>query len=465
MLASARQFARERHTWSRLRRGLLAAVCISGGLIFLAGCVNSPSAESPAPDSPKVLHPDLSGGPPIATPTAVISPTAETVGEVVPPDPATITLTMWTTEAFSPLQDDAGSQVLKKQVADFSAQYPQAAVNFVLKKPYGEGGISNFLQTTSAVVPQALPDLAIIDVEELPKLAALGLLRPLDSLVSSGLQTSLFPFARKSCTVSGQLMCVPFEADLIHLAYDTAALPTPPLTWDQVLSGTATYAFPAGGEGNEQVNDAFWLQYLAAGGSNPASQPALNEDVLAQVFQFYKEGVNKQVIPQAVLDYRTEADSWSAYLSGKAAMANASSLRYLNSRALLGNSSFAQVPTRDGRPSSVARGWAIAVLTADKARQEASARFLEWLLRPEYNGPWTQATHRVPTTRPSLDTWDKADRYTSFISGLLEVAEPYPSGSVASLAAKQVQRSIREVVQGSTAPRQAAAGVVNTLEK
>ena len=187
MLASARQFARERHTWSRLRRGLLAAVCISGGLIFLAGCVNSPSAESPAPDSPKVLHPDLSGGPPIATPTAVISPTAETVGEVVPPDPATITLTMWTTEAFSPLQDDAGSQILKKQVADFSARHPQAAVNFVLKKPYGEGGISNFLQTTSAVVPQALPDLAIIDVEELPKLAALGLLRPLDSLVSSGL--------------------------------------------------------------------------------------------------------------------------------------------------------------------------------------------------------------------------------------------------------------------------------------
>jgi len=444
----------------RVKGGVMTAA-LAAGLLLAACAPFGPAIRSratPAPASP-------SGG----SRFLPLLPTVQFVAAVsAAPAPAAVsaplplTLTMWTTEVFSPLQDDQGGRIMRQQVDEFLAQDPHVGVDFKLKKAYGIGGVADFLRTTGAVVPQSLPDLAIVDMAELPDVARAGLVRPLSGLVSPKLQADLFPFAVKGGTVDGQLVGLIFEAEVLHLAYNKK-LTAPPVTWADVLSGTAQYVFANGGQEMEQANDSFWLQYLAAGGTltltPDAEQPVLDPGALEAVFGFYQEGANRGAILKAVLDYKTDGDSWAAFLSGKAALANVSSLRFLSSRALLSDTGFAPAPTHDGQPATIASGWALVIVAKDPARQEAAARLSEWLLAPERSSAWTRATNRLPATRQALARWDQSDEYTSFVRGLLEVAQPTPGGLQFDAVSKTIERAIRDVIAGGVSPKEAAAQV------
>ncbi len=431
-----------------LAAGLLLAACAPFG------------GERVAPLSPAAVATTSAAGAIQSGRTNRVPPTVLPAHPAAQPitAPQTLTLTMWTTEVFCPTQGDLGSQILKQQIAEFTDQNPRVGVQFTLKKAYGRGGVADFLQTTGSVVPQALPDLAIVDMAELPQVAHAGLIRPLSGLISTDIQSDLFPFASKGGTVDGQLVGLIFEAEVLHLAYNVK-MTTPPVTWTDVLSETAPYVFAAGGNDAEEANESFWLQYLANGGTiAPENEtPTLDPDVLQSVYGFYRDGVDRGVVLKTALDCRTDGDSWSAYLSGKAELANVSSLRYLASRSLLPDTGFAPVPTRDGKPATVASGWALVIVAKDTAHQEAAAKLIDWLLAPERSGAWTRATNRLPATRQALSTWDQADTYTPFVHGLLEAAQPMPGGLDLEAASKRVQRGIRDVLSGNATPKEAAA--------
>ena len=133
----------------------------------------------------------------------------------------------------------------------------------MLKKPYGKGGILDFLLTTSSVVPELLPDLVLIDVDELDAAVQAGLVQPLDDLLPGELQADLYAFARQANTLDGRLYGLQIRADLDHLVYNTGRMTIPPRSWPGVLSNPGPYIFPAGGQSG-LVNDAFLAQYLAA---------------------------------------------------------------------------------------------------------------------------------------------------------------------------------------------------------
>jgi ABC-type glycerol-3-phosphate transport system substrate-binding protein len=434
-----------------LAAGLLLAACAPLGPAMRSRATAAPVSSA---ESGRIL--------PLLPTVRFVPAVSAAVGAVAVNAPQTLTLTMWTTEVFSPLQDDQGGRVMRQQVDEFMAQNPHVGVEFTLKKAYGIGGMADFLRTTGAVVPQSLPDLAIVDIAELPDVARAGLVRPLSGLISPKLQADLFPFAVKSGTVDGQLVGLIFEADVLHLAYNKK-LSAPPATWADVLSGTVQYVFAGGGQELEQANDSFWLQYLAGGGTitlaPDTEQPELDAGVLEALFGFYQEGVARGAILKSVLDYKTDGDSWAAYLSGKAALANVSSLRFLSSRSLLPDTGFAPAPTRDGKVATVASGWALVVVAKEPARQEAAARLSEWLLAPERSSAWTRATNRLPATRQALALWDQSDEYTAFVRGLLEAAQPTPGGLQYDAVGKTVERAIRDVIAGGVSPKEAAAKV------
>ena len=465
---------REEHLLNVLPR-LLLLVVFSGGLgVSVVGCGNVSPPSTPVstalPTSQVEVTQTATASSAVAASQAV-TPTIESISspsvDVETLSTSGITLTMWTTEVFSPLQNDLGSQLLKQQVTDFEAQESAVSVQFSLKKAYGKGGIYDYLQTTYAVVPERLPDVAIVDVTDVPNLASQGLLRPLNSLISEELRNDLFPFAQKSCTVDGNLFGFQFEPDVIHLVFNSELIKSPPLTWAQVLSTTMSYVFPESEDNSERVSHSFWLQYLALGDETTEEDngPYLDRERLTEVFGFYRRGVENGIIPESVLDYRTEADAWAAYLSGKASMVDISSLRYLSSRSLLRDSGFAQIPTRDGRVFSLAKGWALVIVAEEPDRQQAAAQFVEWLLRPDHNGAWTRVTDRLPTTRQALAMWDKSDPYVMFCQDLLEQAKSYPTGSNFDLTAKGLQRNLRDVLAGTVSPDEAAGQAVGIVEK
>lgn len=454
---------------------LLLVVVISGWLcLSLSGCSGPVgSSRTETPRSP------LSGTE--AEATAALGATAVTSGSVMAGTEPTsqpalqaqaspareITLTVWTTEAFSPLQDDFASQVLRQQVADFEAQEPKTSVQFTLKKPYGQGGMYDFLQTTHAIVPERLPDVAIVDVTDLSSLVSQGIVRPLDNLIAEEVREDLFPFARQTCTVEGSLFCLPFEADLLHAAFNSELTDLPPLTWSEVLSSTLSYAFALNDQSGERVTPSFWLQYLALRDAKTEGRQdfSLERGLLVEVLDFYYRGVEAGSIPKSVLGYQTEADAWAAYLSRQISMVDVSSSRYMSNRPSLRGTGFTAVPTRDGRALSLARVWALVVVADKPDRQEAAARFIEWLLRPEHNGEWTRAANWLPAARQSLADWGQSDPYISFCAGLLEQAEPYPAGPSFDVTSRRLQRGLRDVLAGAASPVEVAEQVVSIVNK
>ena len=430
----------------------LAAILLFGiAAVLLAAC-----DLSPAPTSIPGMPTDT---PPPPQPTVVLTPT-------IPPPPSVLTLTIWTTEAFSPTQTITGGQILAQQVANFEAAHAQVRLKFVLKKPFGKGGILDYLLTTKAVVPDLLPDLVAIDVDELGIAVQAGLVQPLDPLVPPALIADLYPFAREACTFDGRLYGLQFQADLDHLAYNTGKMTVPPSAWPDVLSNPGSYLFPAGGQAG-LVNDAFLDQYLAVrpwpSGVDP-DEPFLDQESLVAVLQFYKDGVSRGVFPAEILNYHTADNCWRDYLAGQADLTQVSASRYLAERTRSPNSAVAPIPAIGGPAAVIGNGWAMALVASDPARQSAAADWMiQWLV-PETNAAWNQAMRYLPTRQSALANREEADSYLPFIHQQLLAAQRRPAIPNYARVAAALQKAVEAVLTGAATPEEAAAQVITDAQ-
>ena len=438
----------------RARLGLFSAITLLllSLAMLLAACDLSPATPTPAPAEPTG---------PASSPQPTAAPT-----DAGPAEPSVITLTIWTTEVFSPTQSIAEGQILAQQVAAFEASHSDIQIEFVLKKPYGKGGILDYLVTTSAVVPELLPDLILIDIDELGAAVQAELAYPLDSLIPPDLTGDLYPFARNACTYEGQLYGLQYWADLDHLAYSTGEMTVPPSSWPGVLSNPGPYLFPAGGQAG-LVNDDFLVQYLAFQGNISEEAPddqLLDQDSLTAVLQFYQDGASQGIFPPEVLDYQSTDDSWEAYLAGEGTLAHVNSHRYLTDRALVQSTAAAPIPTINGPGSSIGQGWALAVTTPEPARQALAAEFVTQLMSPEINSAWNLATSHLPTRQQALANWDPSDGYTRLLQQLLAAAQRRPHLDNYTQVAAALQQAVEAVLTGALPPEEAAAGAIESIE-
>ncbi len=442
---------------NNMAKNFTVVVCLTV-LLNLSGCgpFSAPATTPPPQPTPTAM-----------AVTATATPTTTPVTPPFPTVPSVTALTLWTIEPFSPAQADTSGPILDQQIEAFTAAHPNVVVKYVLKKPYGKGGILNFLLTTSAAVPEAMPDLVAIDTAELKEAAQAGLLQPLDELLSAELQQDLFPFAQEVGRFEGRLVGLQFEADIEHLIYNTNKLKEPPLTWTDVLTEGVSYVFPAGGR-EGLVNNAFIIQYLALGGrlvDEETGQPSLNQELVRQVLQFYKDGSEMGVIPPSVLQFKTLDDCWPVYLSAEVAMTNVSSSRYLADRKLLMYTRFASIPTRDGNVATLSQGWAWAVVTSDPTRRALAAQLIEWLMEPANSVQWNLAAGHLPTRRAAFEVLGTEDSYYPFLRQQLEGAHPKLTGAVYSEIARVLQQGVEKVLTEQATPQEAAKAVIESIGK
>jgi ABC-type glycerol-3-phosphate transport system substrate-binding protein len=424
--------------------------------LLLSGC-----------DVPTSLPTSVAGAP-TDTPESQSQPTAIVTSELAatPPAPAVVPLTIWTTETFSPTQAITSSQILAEQVAAFEKNHPDVQVEFGLKKAHGKGGILDFLLTTDTVVPALLPDLAFIDVDELETAVQAGVVQPLDTLIPPDLVDDLYPFARQAGTFDGRLYGLQFQADLDHLVYNTGRLAVPPRSWPGVLSNPGAYLFPAGGAAG-LVNDDFLVQYLAVRpwtSEEDPNEPFLDKDSLAAVLQYYKDGVSRGVFPRAIVDYHSTDDSFGDYVLGKASLAHVSAHRYLAERNKLTNSAMAPIPAINGAGSPIGRGWALALVTSDPARQSLAVELMTRLMSPQINAAWNKAADYLPTRQAALANWDEEDSYTRFVMQQLQTAQARPRMPNYSRIAAALQEAVLAVITGDTTPEEAAAQAIEKVQ-
>ncbi len=423
---------------------LLATACAPG----------SAATPSPAPA-------------PIAGTTAdvvLVSPSPATTVEVTPskvePRPA-VRLILWTVEPVSPQAEGAAGRAFANGVRVFEETYHDVSVAVVLKNASGKGGVWDYLRTASQVAPSILPDVAVLDTVDLASAARAGIAVPLDGMASPLLTKDLLPAALKAGTVDGRLVGIPFEMDVEHLIYNTNKVAAAPISWTDIISSNATYVFPAKGK-NGLVNDAFLIQYLALGGRlhDDEGHLLLDEQPLRIALSYYLQGEQMGVVPSSVLEAGTSDDAWPAYVSAQVGMAHVNSHRFLTDRGVLRSTQFADIPTRDGIPLTIGRGRVLAIVARDPGRQAAAMRLIEWLMMPEGNATWCQATAHLPTRYAAFNILTNDDPYWLFLQHQLEIAVPPPAFPGYDQVGRVLQQAVVEVMTGEATPEAAAAAAV-----
>jgi ABC-type glycerol-3-phosphate transport system substrate-binding protein len=428
----------------------LAAVAVAA----LAACSVAPSPTASTP-----------GREPTSTPQSTT--VAETTPSPSPtePRPAHITLTVWGPVQFSPAETDSGGSVLQAQYEDFAADNDGIGVEFVPKAPYGESGVVDFLLTASYAAPGILPDLAIVDPVELEPLVREGLAQPIDGPVADALTTDLYPFASGACTFNGELRGIQFEADIEHLVYYTKILEEPPATWAELFNGPISYTFPAGGE-NGLVNDSFLIQYMAQDGqlTNQEGRPSLDSSPLQRVLRMYDALRIWNVSPPQIRELSSLEDCWKTYTEGNITVSHVSSWRYLTSRPVMQDTSFAPIPTETGIPATMARGWAFVIVTDSPYRQEAATRLIEWLMTPQNLAQWSEASNHLPVRPSALRLTGWPLDYTKFLDTQLANAFYRPSTPEFERVGSALQAAVQDVLSGEQTPRQATTQAMESLQ-
>ncbi len=388
---------------------------------------------------------------------------APTPGLTATPDPpgAPQTLTVWISERVAP-PDGGELEILEQQFAAFEATHPGLAVEVQIKKADGQGDIQDLLTTASAVATTVVPDLVALDVEILPDVARKGLTTPLDGLVSAGLETDMYPFALQAGTVDEQWMGAQFEVrGLEHAIYNSNKIAVAPLTWTEVYSSGATYVFPAAGQ-DGVVNDSFLIQYLSTGAPlvDDSGNPALDPQVLTDVLDFYRQGIERGAILTDVLEYSTVEQCWPKFLQAEVVMSNISSDLYLS----VMTGQVASVPTRDGQAVMLSRGHAWALTARDPDRQALTVKLLEWLLDPVNLATWNQSAGYLPTRRAAFEQMERTP-YVAFMYGQLESAMPYPISETHVRIYRAMQQAIDAVLREGVPPESAAVGILQAVNQ
>ncbi|MGE5140462.1 MAG: extracellular solute-binding protein [Rudaea sp.] len=361
-------------------------------------------------------------------------------------------MTVWAPEALSP-EASKGGQILQRQLEEFSQSAPGVRVNYVLKNPYAQGGLVDFLLQVQALVPSRLPDVVVIDSTQLDTVDKAQLLQPLDRDLPAGAMADLFSPAQKLARVDGRWVALPITVDVQHLAFNKEIVAKPPTTWENTISSGGSFAFPAVGD------DAFLFQYLENGGRfTTGRQPgALDASVISSVLTYFEQARAAKLVPDSTLGIKTTHDVWPLFASGQVALAQVEASDFWSGMDRLPNAGYAALPTRDGREASFVATWNLAIVTSDPVRHAAAAKLLNWLNEPSRLSEWATAARVIPARRSAFVNAVTPTDYADFLRRLIEAGIVAPSLAERAPYSTGWRTALQAVLRGQSTPAEAAS--------
>lgn len=455
-------------------------IWLAGCFIWLAACgaTTPPSLDtSPTAGNPNIVGADAStsaaetpGAPtPVVTNDAVAFPTRAVLPSERTPsnDPASLTLTLWVPEEFG-TGAERGGDVLERQIAEFQVARPKLNLNFVLKAPYGKGGIVDWITQLDELMPERLPDAAIVDSRELDQLEKLGLLHPLQHALPSGAYWELFPPAQQIARRNGQWNNQPLTLDTELLVFASQAVSVPPATWDQVLASKTQFAFAA------DSTDTFLFHYLENGGSvNPTLHPAQDASVMQVILDYFQRARANGNLTENTAVMKSAREVMPLLVTGQTPMAQVRARDFLSERSRLSNAIVAPIPTRDGRASALVSAWSFVILTEDPLKRDAALEYLAWMIDPTRFGEWARAALLMPAGKSAFaqalnseaanssatDSQDTADVFRNLFQNALVA----PSFSAQAPYADAWHTAVNAVLSGQLSPEDAAFRALQSI--
>jgi len=351
-------------------------------------------------------------------------------------------LVIWVPEFFQP-PDQPPTPLLQTVYDQFRHNHPEVHLDIQIKAESGAASLFAYLRNAQSMAPTILPDVVLLDTVQLWQAAELGLIQPVqwDTLHHTN---DFFQFARTATSYQGQMIGIPYAADLIHLAYHTNQITQSPTTWETLLTTGGPYWFAAGKQ--DYPNDSLLLQYVGAGGQLFENGAVSNPDALASLFAFLREAKAAGVLPAEILEFKNSTDTWSIFAGQQSGFADVSAHWVLAQQDVVADLGFAQIPTINGAAVTIAHTWAFALVTPVPEQQQLALELIDHLLDPTIHSAWSRATRQLPTQMGVYATWLDSSSYYEFLQRQLDVAVALPNGPQFADFARRLQQAQEAVL-------------------
>ncbi len=435
----------------------LAAIGIV--LVIFSGC----SADTAAPDDVMLteqleITPLPSAVAQATTPTVTASPAATESGPT--------RLSVWWPAPLAPLDNSDAVDILSEQISGFQVAQGNMVVELRWKNEMDPGGILSTLRTASPVAPGALPDLTLLRRADLIAAAQAGLIYPLDGRISSAVTGDLYAIALELGNVGGQLYGLPYALETQHIAYRPGndEEPAAPASWryNDILQSGFSFVFPAAQV--TDINSLIYTEYLAAGGTQPASGAvSINEEALLSTLQFYEDALTQGLIDPDVLNFTASTDYINDLIEGNIQAGLIGSTQYLELVQAGVPLDYGPIPTESGVLISEVDGWIWVLTTPNADRQALAIRFLNWMLNANRQGEYNRTVNMLPSQRTALQQSGDED-YMAFSRQLLTNGILPQSDTEGGAFARAVQTALIAVLSGQNTAAEATQILIDQID-
>jgi maltose-binding protein MalE len=362
-------------------------------LLALAALLTACSAfplQAPTPSPAAVSPTSRPPAPPLAQTSVTPTPAGPT------------TLRVWLPPQFDPGADTPAGHLLSDRLKEFASRRPEVQIEARVKAVDGPGGLLDSLTSAAAAAPLALPDLTALPQPALETAATRGLIHPFDPASVNLEDGSWYDYARQLAKAgSSSIFGLPFAGDALILIYRTPPVREAPRDWAAALKTNGPLAFPAA-----DPQALFTLaQYQAMDGPvrDDQGRPSLDLARLTDLLTFYQKAEKAGIMPFWLTQLAADDQTLASYKENKAVLAGIPFTLYLT--AGLTTTNAAQLLTPDGRPHTLATGWAWTVTAGLPERQEQAAELGRFLTEPDFLGAWSEAARVLPTRPEALRLW------------------------------------------------------------
>ncbi|MBZ0291256.1 MAG: extracellular solute-binding protein [Anaerolineae bacterium] len=420
-------------------------------LIALVGCSTTQANQ------PRTTEPILTNTPMSVAQDATVTPTVT----LAPTEAGPVRLSVWWPEPLAPLDNGDAVDVLSEQISAFQVAQGNVEVELRWKNEADPGGILSTLRTASPVAPGALPDLTLLRREDLLEAVESGLVHPLEGKITSAVLGDLYSRALQLGQVDGGLFGLPYALEIQQMVYQESE---ESVSWRfaDILEARQSFVFPAGG--TDGLNNLFFAQYLAAGGTPPSGGTLnLDEEALRTTLDFYEQAVAEGLIDPVVLSYTSTEDYLAGLVSGTLNAGVIYSTDYLSMLSENQQLAFGPIPTVNGTPTSDIDGWMWVLTTPNADRQELAVRFLNWMMNADRQGTYTRTVFMLPSQRSALQQWGDSP-YNAFIREVMTNATlPLAENDGGSIA-RALQTAFTSVITGQSSSEDATRTLVDQFE-
>ena len=420
-------------------------------ILSIAACSSEQSGQTPTPSATSTAvpttRPQATGAAPSASPT---------------PGQSQISLRVWVSPEFAIAAD---SPVFGEIVSGFETAYPGIRVELSAKRAFGKGGLLDLIQGAGQVAPAYVPDLILMDDSETARAIEQGLLESLDPLLESPADTQVFSNILATGVSGGTRYGLPFALDFLHLAYRTSITSSAPLNWSTVLDSGGRYLFASGASENYN-SDAILIQYLGLDGIlvDADWKPTLDSRLLTRVLDAYSQISAQGTLAAETLGLNSPDAVWILYEMGEADFAEVWASQFKAGASSMANTSFARIPTRNGRPATLAHVWMWSIPTRAPERRQAAASFLQWVLEPARQSAWCESARLLPAGPNAWPLPGVSTQYSLFLLGLAEVASPFPKALRSEDVSAALQEALSQVISEHITPKQAAEQAIAKMK-